>query len=137
MRTLGRSGPEVRLAELIRVRGLVQGVGFRPAVWRLAHRFGLSGWVANDGDGVLMSLAGAPGDIGGLLAELRRDPPPLARIDGIERTVVASEAADDFHIIDSPGAGSRTGIAPDAALCADCCAEIDDAGARRHGYAFA
>src|SRR5215469_13723406 len=120
MLSSGRSGPEVLLAELIRVRGVVQGVGFRPAVWRLAHRFGLSGWVANDGDGVLMSLAGAPGDIGSLVAALHRDPPPLARIDGIERTPAASEAADDFRIIDSFAHGGRTGVAPDAALCADC-----------------
>lgn len=125
------------MAELIRVRGLVQGVGFRPAVWRLAHRYGLSGWIANDGEGVLMSLAGAPADIASLVAELRRDPPPLARIDGVERTVVPSEAADEFRIIDSLGHGNRTGVAPDAALCAACRAEIDDTAARRHDYAFA
>ena len=125
------------MAELIRVRGLVQGVGFRPAVWRLAHRFGLSGWVANDGEGVLMSVAGAPADIGSLVAELRREPPPLARIDAIERAPIASEAAEGFRIVGSLGQGSRTGVAPDAALCRDCRAEIDDMGARRHGYAFA
>jgi hydrogenase maturation protein HypF len=130
-------GREERLTELIRVRGLVQGVGFRPAVWRLAHRFGLSGWVANDGEGVLMSLAGAPADISGLVAELRRDPPPLARIDDIERTPSTREATVDFRIIDSVADGNRTGVAPDAALCPACRAEIDDRNARRHHYPFA
>ena len=67
------------------MRGRVQGVGFRPTVWRLARELGLDGEVLNDGAGVLIRARGRDGDIDALLDRLARDPPPLARIDRIER----------------------------------------------------
>ena len=65
----------------IRVRGRVQGVGFRPTVWRMAREFGLSGDVRNDAEGVLIRVAGETAAIAALLDRLQREPPPLARID--------------------------------------------------------
>ncbi len=126
------------VAELVRVRGLVQGVGFRPTVWRLAHRHGLRGWVANDGDGVIIRLCGPAPTIARLLDDLRSEPPPLARIDRIERTPSRPSPADAaFHIADSAATGARTGVVPDAATCPQCRAEVLDPTQRRHRYPFA
>jgi hydrogenase maturation protein HypF len=129
---------ETELAELIRVRGLVQGVGFRPTVWRLANRHGLRGWVGNDGGGVTVSVHGQPGDIEGFVEELRRAPPPLARIDAIERVRVPTPPdAGTFRIADSEASEVHTGVVPDAAICPACRAEIADPAARRYRYSFA
>lgn len=129
---------EAHCAEHIRVRGVVQGVGFRPAVWRLAHEHGLRGWVGNDGAGVTALLCGAPGDISRLVEALRRAPPPLARIDAIERSQAAMPAdCTEFRIVDSHADTIHTGVAPDAATCPACRAEIFDPAARRYGYPFA
>src|SRR5215831_16670677 len=108
-------------AELIRVRGLVQGVGFRPTVWRLARNRGLAGWVANDGAGVLIALQGPDHLIADFLAELQRAPPPLARIDAIERRPVSLTFDDsDFSILASRHEQVSTGVVPDAATCPAC-----------------
>ncbi len=129
---------EADRAELIRVRGLVQGVGFRPTVWRLARNYGLRGWVGNDGGGVTALLCGAPADIAGLVDALRRAPPLLARIDAIER-VPAAVPPDcaDFRIVESRADAVHTGVVPDAATCPACRAEIFDPRARRYRYPFA
>ncbi len=126
------------IAELIRVRGQVQGVGFRPTVWRLARRHGLSGWVGNDGAGVSIAVRGVAASIASFLTELRRSPPPLARIDSMERVPTAVTPDDgEFRIIASRTDEVRTGVAPDAATCPACRAEILDPGARRYRYPFA
>jgi hydrogenase maturation protein HypF len=126
------------IAELVRVRGLVQGVGFRPTVWRLAQRHGLRGWVANDGDGVLIRLRGEANAIARLIDSLSHEAPPLARIDGIERTVSLPSPEDaPFRIADSLPTRARTGIVPDAATCPLCRTEVFDALQRRYRYPFA
>lgn len=126
------------VAELIRVRGLVQGVGFRPMVWRLANHYGLRGWVGNDGSGVTISVQGRPGMIEEFLTQLQHRPPTLARIDAVERArVKASSEEGPFRIADSRATGIRTGVVPDAAICPACRAEIFDPAARRHRYPFA
>lgn len=117
----------------IRVRGQVQGVGFRPFVWRLARDMGLAGSVRNDGAGVLIALYG---DCAGFEARLRAECPPLAVIDALESRDIAGQAAG-FEIIASAGGAARTRVTPDAATCPDCLAEVRDPGARRAGYAFA
>ncbi|MFB1495784.1 MULTISPECIES: carbamoyltransferase HypF [unclassified Thiocapsa] len=134
-------------AESIRVRGLVQGVGFRPTVWRLARACGLCGDVRNDGEGVLIRVCGnvaedAPG-VSGFLKRLHEECPPLARIDSIERTPIADAqgVADlarrqDFVILESAATAVHTGIVADAATCAACVAEIRDPADRRHRYPF-
>ncbi len=124
-------------AELIRVRGLVQGVGFRPTAWRLARRYGLSGWIGNDGDGVSLCVRGAPGAIDSFARALLREMPPLARIDGIDRQPAPQFPEEtEFRIVLSRAGTVRTGVVPDAAMCSACAAEIDDLRARRYHYPF-
>jgi hydrogenase maturation protein HypF len=125
------------LCEEIRVRGRVQGVGFRPTVWRLARELGLDGEVLNDAAGVLIRVRGNARDIAALLERLRRDPPPLARIEGIERREWARPAVlAGFRIAGSEAGRPRTEISPDAALCALCAAEALSPVERRYRYAF-
>lgn len=121
----------------IRVRGRVQGVGFRPAVWRLARELGLAGEVRNDAEGVLIRVAGEGSAITDLLDRLTRRPPPLARIDRLERRVASKPCEPGFRIMDSTGGVAGTEVAPDAALCADCAREVLDPAERRHRYALA
>lgn len=96
------------VAELIRVRGLVQGVGFRPAVWRLACRHGLRGRVGNDGDGVEIRLCGPARAIAQFLDDLPGEAPPLARIDRIERTPSEPSPDDAAFVIADSLPNSRT-----------------------------
>ena len=117
----------------IRVRGQVQGVGFRPYVWQLAREHGLRGRVLNDPEGVLIEAAGAA--LEGFLADLPRRAPPLARVEAVEVSPLAGAVPEGFEIAPSRGAGAETRITPDAATCADCAAEIREEG-RRKGYAF-
>ena len=121
----------------IRVRGRVQGVGFRPTVWRFAHELGLAGEVLNDAEGVLIRVAGEGAAISSLLDRLRQEPPPLARIEQIERLRYAGVFAPGFRIIDSIDGASHTEITPDARICADCTREVLDPVQRRYRYAFA
>ncbi|SFI46562.1 carbamoyltransferase HypF [Albimonas pacifica] len=119
----------------IRVRGQVQGVGFRPFVWQLARRHGVSGEVLNDPEGVLILAAGPALDA--FEAALRAEAPPLARVDAIESAPHGFAAPPEgFRIAPSRGAGAETRVAPDAATCPACLAEIRSPG-RRQGYAFA
>src|ERR1700761_6796961 len=125
----------------IRVRGVVQGVGYRPFVFRLAEEEQLSGWVTNDSEGVVIEVEGTPEQIERLLARLSNEWPPLARVDAVES--VAMEPADatgaerNFVIRPSEqGAEARTGIPADAATCADCLRELRDPDDRRYEYAF-
>jgi hydrogenase maturation protein HypF len=120
----------------IRVRGRVQGVGFRPAVWRLAHQLGLSGEVCNDADGVLIRVSGDEAAISGLLERLREEAPRLARIERMDRRAIAWRSASGFRIVASAAGDPRTEIAPDAAICAECAREVLDPAQRRSGYAF-
>src|ERR1700750_195365 len=94
----------------VRVRGCVQGVGFRPAVWRLAHELGLSGEVRNDPDGVLIRLAGDGTAIADLLDRLVRTPPRLARIDCIERLPGGPPCPPGFRIVASAGGAAHTEV---------------------------
>ncbi|PJE28181.1 Carbamoyltransferase HypF [Pseudooceanicola marinus] len=127
----------MELGYLLRVRGQVQGVGFRPHCWQLARRMGLRGWVLNDAQGVLIAVAGLRA--GDFAAALRADAPPLARIEVIEVTPHrfdnCSAPGPGFEIRASGGPGAETRVTPDAATCPDCLADIRGTG-RRAGYAF-
>ncbi|NJD26154.1 MAG: carbamoyltransferase HypF [Betaproteobacteria bacterium] len=118
---------------LIRVRGLVQGVGFRPFVWRLARELGLRGWVRNDGGGVLVAVDGENVPI--FIERLRTGAPRLARIDAVESEPAAVDGSG-FAILDSVGGVVNTAIGPDAATCPDCIGDICDPRGRRWRYAF-
>lgn len=118
----------------IRVRGQVQGVGFRPFVWQLAQELGLVGQVLNDPEGVLVLACGAR--VGELASALRDRAPPLARVDAVElRDHWFDAAPESFEITASQGQGAETRVTPDAATCPACRDEIFAPG-RRQGYAF-
>ena len=121
----------------VRVRGRVQGVGFRPFVHGLAGRFGLAGWVLNDGAGVVAEIEGAETAARAFLAALAAEAPPLARIAAVETAPRPPEGGAGFVIRASASGGAvSTVIPPDAAVCPDCLAELFDPADRRHRYPF-
>lgn len=120
----------------IRIRGQVQGVGFRPFVYRLAHQFKLSGWVRNTSSGVELEIQGATNQIDALLAALQADLPPQASITGIEIVSKALCPEQEFAILDSYAGVATARIAPDSAICPDCLAELFGANDRRRLYPF-
>jgi hydrogenase maturation protein HypF len=128
-------------ARFIRVRGVVQGVGFRPFVWHLAQALHLTGWVRNDGDGVAIQVAGADPVLDDFVQRLRAEAPPLARIDSILVELVSAEERNGFGagfvIDDSRSSGAvRTAIGHDTAPCRDCLAELFDPKNRRWRHGF-
>jgi hydrogenase maturation protein HypF len=126
----------VTITHEIRVRGRVQGVGFRPFVWRWARHFFLSGHVLNDKCGVLILIHGPEVAISAFTKALTDEPPPLALITGIEVRLREEVPPPGFRIIESAGGQGGTQIAPDFATCPACRAETLTPGTRRHGYAF-
>src|SRR5262252_10178393 len=131
--------PEVACAHgvQIRVRGTVQGVGFRPMVWRIARELGVVGDVANDAEGVLIRVA-ATAAIGTLFAtRIRKEAPPLARIESIEIQPAKDLPVFDKFVIRSSAIGIvNTSVAPDGTICACCLAEIFTPSERRYRYPF-
>jgi hydrogenase maturation protein HypF len=128
---------EVRQTVEIRVRGTVQGVGFRPTVWRLACDEGLVGEVFNDGFGVLIRTTGNSGAISQFLTRLHSEAPPLSQIENVETHVLNLQDFEDFRIAESVRGENCTRVTPDAAICAACRAEVLDPSERRYGYPFA
>ena len=124
------------IARRLRVTGVVQGVGFRPFVWRLARELDLAGWVRNDAAGVEISIEGDAQAVAALQERLSREAPPLARVDGVAAWNGAPEGLRDFAILESGGGTVSTAIGHDTAPCAACLAELfDPAGRRwRHGF---
>ena len=119
------------------VGGTVQGVGFRPFVFRLAEELGLSGFVRNDERGVLLEAEGGGAALGDLLRRLPAEAPPLAVVADIESAEISPRGDTAFRIRASAGAGEPSaGVTPDAAACADCLTEMNDPGDRRHRYPF-
>lgn len=131
--TLGLHANTERLR--VRVRGAVQGVGFRPFIHGLATRHGWSGFVLNDSDGVLAEVEGTGLDE--FLSALRHEMPALARIDTVETTPLPPNGDQDFVIAASlkTGLGGARAI-PDAATCPACLDELFDPGSRFHLYPF-
>ncbi|MGH7000933.1 MAG: carbamoyltransferase HypF, partial [Stellaceae bacterium] len=121
----------------IRVRGLVQGVGFRPTVWRLARDCGLTGDVWNDAEGVVIRAWGRPIDLDRFLRRLEDQPPPLARIDTVEWALSGDSPADSgFHIASSRSGEVHTAVGADATTCPACLGETFDPCHRRYRYPF-
>jgi hydrogenase maturation protein HypF len=118
-----------------RVRGRVQGVGFRPFVWKLARLHGLGGWVLNDADGVLLEVEGS--DCDAFIAALRTQAPPLSRIDSVTVQALACIGSERFEIAASRGGEHTTATVPaDVAVCEDCLREMFDPADRRWRYPF-
>ncbi|MBY4676826.1 carbamoyltransferase HypF [Marinobacterium arenosum] len=120
----------------IRVKGLVQGVGFRPFVWRLANEVGLHGRVRNDSAGVLIELWCNERQLDRFTERLQADCPPLAHIEAVTSTPFEAPVPADFSIVASEQGEVATGCVPDAASCPACLAELFDAGDRRYRYPF-
>lgn len=118
----------------LRVRGAVQGVGFRPFAYRLARDMQLSGFVLNDSAGVLIEVEGADANL--FPDAVRTQAPPLARIDAIEVLELDPTGGERFEILESLGGRSATRIGADAATCAECRRELTDPSSRFFGYPF-
>ncbi len=119
----------------IHITGVVQGVGFRPWIWKAARQLGCSGTVCNALDGVRIELYGP---VAAFLKKLEDDPPPLSRIDAIRVEQIESEIVPpDFRILESQPAGEGLlHISPDIAICDDCRKELFDPACRRFRYPF-
>jgi hydrogenase maturation protein HypF len=122
-------------SERIRVRGIVQGVGFRPMVWAVANKCGAKGFVRNDGQGVLIEVHAR--SIDKFVASLREQCPPMAHINSIEREQITTVSVpDEFSIEDSLDSDTHTHIPADAATCLSCLYDINNQQSRRYRYAF-
>lgn len=119
------------------ISGVVQGVGFRPAVVRVASAHELTGLVYNDSGCVHCELEGTPANVEAAIAEIRDEPPPMARIDAVRVTSVLPRGDREFLIVASEESGTaRTLVPPDVATCADCLREMRDPADRRYGHPF-
>jgi len=132
---------DVRQAARVRrrfvVRGVVQGVGFRPFVYARATELTLGGSVRNDSTGVVLEVEGAGADVEEFALRLRRDAPPMAIIDDIQTVELDPRGGSDFTIEDSQRSdGDRTLTPPDMATCDDCLRELADPADRRYRHAF-
>lgn len=122
----------------LRVRGAVQGVGFRPFCARLAAESGLTGWVRNDGDGAALEVQGPVAALDAFVERLLREPPPLARVNTIEpQDCIPLPVEAAFVIAPSTSSGPATTLVPpDAATCDACLHELFDPADRRYRYPF-
>jgi hydrogenase maturation protein HypF len=119
------------------VCGAVQGVGFRPFVFRLAEQLRLNGWVSNSTEGVLIEADGTKAALDELVLRVNREAPPHASIHGLEYCFLDPAGFEDFEIRDSENNGAiRTLIMPDIATCTDCLSDIFDPANRRYRYPF-
>jgi hydrogenase maturation protein HypF len=128
--------PEARQLRHISVQGVVQGVGFRPFVFRLARDCGLKGWVLNTSSGVEIEVEGRGASIDRFLDGLVRNAPPLAHIEGFQVTPANPNSYTSFEIRESQQDAGYQLISPDIATCHDCVAEISDPHDRRYRYPF-
>ena len=121
----------------IEVKGIVQGVGFRPFVHRLVEKWGFTGWVRNTSDGAELELCGARGALLHFIEELKHNAPPLALIESVEFSEVKPGNYAGFEIIASEAhERMETLVSPDVGICADCRRELLDPHDRRYRYPF-
>jgi hydrogenase maturation protein HypF len=120
----------------INITGLVQGVGFRPFVYRLARNLGLNGWVNNSAEGVLIQVEGNPENLSQFLTRLQSENPPRSRIYSLEFKPIEAIHYQNFKIRESIDGNKTTPILPDLSTCSDCLKEIFDPHNRRSHYPF-
>ncbi len=124
-------------AREIEVRGVVQGVGFRPFIWRLADGCGVRGWVRNDAGVVRIHAEAEPPALERFCAAITGEAPPLARVEEVRWTPVPVEGLDGFEVLESGiGEGGERLVSPDVATCEACLSELFDPRDRRFRYAF-
>ena len=132
-----RAPARARRRTRVRVNGTVQGVGFRPYVYRLAGELGLVGFVLNDSSGVLLEVEGSGAAIATFLERLEPDAPPLAVLERVVAEEREPTGAAGFTILRSPQGGiPDASVTPDTATCAQCLAELFDPADRRFRYPF-
>lgn len=125
------------IGQHIRIKGMVQGVGFRPYVWHLAQTYQLVGTVCNDSHGVSIQVWGQPAQLNAFIKQLPEDLPPLASIDHLDAQPIDKPCPyTDFQILASQSGAIHTGIIPDAAMCPACHTDILDPSNRRYRYPF-
>jgi hydrogenase maturation protein HypF len=135
--TTTRPPSEKFAAARVSIRGVVQGVGFRPFVHRLAERLGLAGWVRNSSGDVQIHIEGAREQVEEFTRVLRSEAPPLARIEDVRRESCPPAHLQAFTILESKADPTqRQAVSPDVALCAACEAELFDPANRRYRYPF-
>lgn len=132
----GRRDGKTITRQRITICGIVQGVGFRPFVYRLAHEIGLNGWVRNTPAGVEIQVQGSPEKLAVFGQRLPDEAPPLSCISSITSEDIAPSEESMFTILPSAGGEPDIQIAPDSALCADCFRELFDPDDRRYRYPF-
>ena len=131
------NAPAPRPSTRLLLRGRVQGVGLRPFIVKQARSLDLAGWVRNRRGGVELLLQGEAAAIAALRQALTRGPPPAARIEAIEETVLLSRTVDGFAALPSDATDGEPGVVPpDLALCDACREELEDPADRRAGYPF-
>ncbi len=121
------------------IRGIVQGVGFRPFVFRTAVRHALGGWIRNDSEGVVLEVQGAAEVLEEFISEVRMSAPALARIDSVALVEQRYDEVtlENFQIqISERGEQAQTLVSPDTCVCADCLREMLDPADRRYRYPF-
>lgn len=119
------------------IKGIVQGVGFRPFIYNLAQKNQLNGWVRNTSSGVEIEISGTKKQIENFLNAIDRDSPPLSRIDSINSKAINRLNTSDFQILSSqPNAGEFMPISPDTSICQDCYNELFDPQNPRFRYPF-
>ncbi|MBC7230430.1 MAG: carbamoyltransferase HypF [Actinobacteria bacterium] len=134
---LGKANGASRAFVEIEVTGIVQGVGFRPFVYRIARERGLEGWVINTPEGARIRAAGGREALASFMRALKEEAPPAAVIEEIEAEEVSPFEAEDFRIEESCVEGDRvTLVSPDLATCGDCLRELFDPADRRYRYPF-
>ncbi len=126
-----------KLRTRIKIKGVVQGVGFRPFIYRLAHQLGLTGWVLNSPQGVVIEAEGEPASLQIFLSRIRSDLPPHASIRSLQHTYLEPSGFNGFKVRPSkPGGKKSAHILPDMATCPECLRELFDPADRRYRYPF-
>jgi hydrogenase maturation protein HypF len=121
----------------VRVEGVVQGVGFRPHVYRLARELGLAGWVRNDERGVVIEVEGEGGAVERFVRRVGAEAPPLAAVERVTSADAPATGEDGFEVVASGSSGAPAAlVAADTATCEACLAEVLDPADRRHRYPF-
>ncbi len=132
-----RAGRQARLRVRLTCTGVVQGVGFRPAVYRHAVAWGLSGFVANSPEGAVIEVEGEAELVEGFLRTLPAALPPRARLERVQREELPLRGEEGFSVVESlPGRRKQALVPPDLALCRDCRQDMEDPKNRRFHYPF-
>jgi hydrogenase maturation protein HypF len=140
---MGRAHSQAKITDLeslrlrVAIRGAVQGVGFRPFIYRLATELGVSGWVNNSPQGVFIEIEGDKQRLDNFLLRVEKEKPPRSFIQSLESSFLDPKGYSAFEIRESDGAGEKVALVlPDIAVCADCLRDVFDPSNRRYLYPF-